>query len=56
VRLLTFASALGALGATALGCTSGVPPFAEVERFVRANQVDVSVKSIPTARQHRTSI
>jgi len=33
-RTLTFASALGALGATTMGCTNGVPPFAEVERFV----------------------
>jgi sugar/nucleoside kinase (ribokinase family) len=44
VRTLTFASALGALGATALGCTSGVPPFADVERFARENTVRVSVK------------
>lgn len=33
-RTLTFASALGALGATTMGCTSGVPPFGEVERFI----------------------
>lgn len=47
VRTLTFASALGALGATALGCTSGVPPFADVERFVRENRVDATVKNVP---------
>lgn len=41
VKTLTFASALGALGATALGCTSGVPAFAEVERFVRENRIAV---------------
>ncbi|HOX04215.1 MAG TPA: carbohydrate kinase family protein [Candidatus Paceibacterota bacterium] len=44
VRILTFASAAGALGATALGCTSGVLPFAEVERFVRENRLLVSVQ------------
>jgi sugar/nucleoside kinase (ribokinase family) len=47
VRTLTFASALGALGATALGCTSGVPPFTDVERFVLENKVDVFVKNVP---------
>jgi sugar/nucleoside kinase (ribokinase family) len=38
-RTLTFASAAGALSATALGCTSGVPPFADVERFVTEHAV-----------------
>ena len=33
-RTLQFASAVGALNATALGCTTGVPPFTEVERFL----------------------
>jgi len=50
VPLLQFASAVGALGATALGSTSGVPPFADVERFVRENKVEVSVKSVPATR------
>ena len=45
VRTLKFASAAGALGATALGCTNGVPSFAEVERFVKENQVKVIVNS-----------
>ncbi len=44
VRTLEFASAVGALGATALGCTSGVPPFADVERFLRENDLAVSVR------------
>jgi sugar/nucleoside kinase (ribokinase family) len=43
VRTLKFASALGALGATALGCTNGVPSFAEVERFIKENRVKVTV-------------
>jgi len=34
---LRFASAVGALGVTALGCTTGVPCFAEVERFLTQN-------------------
>lgn len=42
-RLLEFASAVGALGATALGCTEGVPPFPAVERFLEANRVKISV-------------
>ncbi|OHB79474.1 MAG: hypothetical protein A2Z25_14255 [Planctomycetes bacterium RBG_16_55_9] len=39
VRTLEFASAAGALGATALGCTDGVPSFAQVERFLKKNEV-----------------
>jgi len=38
-RALRFASGVGALGATALGCTSGVPPLADVERFLQHNEV-----------------
>ena len=30
-----------ALGATALGCTNGVPSLAEVKRFVKENQVKI---------------
>jgi sugar/nucleoside kinase (ribokinase family) len=44
-RTLIFASATGALGATALGCTSGVPPLATVERFVNEHTVTVSVRA-----------
>jgi len=43
-RVLEFASAVGALGATALGCTDGVPSFGEVERFLKDNKVNISVK------------
>jgi sugar/nucleoside kinase (ribokinase family) len=43
VRVLEFASAVGAIGATALGCTDGVPPFAAVERFLKENKVKISV-------------
>ena len=43
VRSLEFASAVGAIGATALGCTDGVPSFAEVERFLERNKVNISV-------------
>ncbi len=39
-RVLEFASAVGALGATALGCTNGVPVFAEVERFLEENRLE----------------
>lgn len=34
VQVLEFGSAVGALGVTALGCTTGVPSFAEVEQFI----------------------
>lgn len=44
VRLLAFASAVGAFSATALGCTSGVPRLEEVERFVEANSLDISTR------------
>lgn len=43
-RVLEFASAVGALGATALGCTDGVPSFEEVEEFLNNNKVNISVK------------
>jgi sugar/nucleoside kinase (ribokinase family) len=42
VDALKCASAVGALGATALGCTSGVPPFSEVERFLGEHPLDVT--------------
>jgi sugar/nucleoside kinase (ribokinase family) len=45
-RTLTFASAAGALGATALGCTSGVPPLDAVERFVNEHTVAVSLRTL----------
>ncbi len=38
-RVLEFGSAVGALGATTLGCTNGVPEFANVERFIEENQI-----------------
>jgi len=44
VRALEFASAVGAIGATALGCTDGVPSFAAVERFIQENEVKISVE------------
>jgi len=46
VRTLEFASAVGALGATALGCTSGVPPFEDVQRFVQENHLEVSARPV----------
>ncbi|MHC4143422.1 MAG: carbohydrate kinase family protein [Planctomycetota bacterium] len=48
VRVLEFGSAIGALGATALGCTNGVPSFDEAERFLTDNQVKISVNKLPT--------
>mgnify|MGYP001578224420 CR=1 FL=1 len=44
VRVLELASAVGALGATALGCTDGVPSFETVQRFLKENKVTTSVK------------
>ena len=43
VRMLEFASAVGAIGATALGCTDGVPSFIEVEDFLEENKVRISI-------------
>ncbi|HUV65970.1 MAG TPA: carbohydrate kinase family protein [Sedimentisphaerales bacterium] len=43
-RVLELASAVGALGATALGCTDGVPSFEAVERFLKENKVTITVK------------
>ncbi len=45
IRVLEFGSAVGAIGATALGCTDGVPSFDEVERFIQENRLKISVKS-----------
>lgn len=44
VRSLEFASAVGAIGATALGCTDGVPPFAKVESFIKENKIKISLE------------
>jgi sugar/nucleoside kinase (ribokinase family) len=44
VRVLEFGSAVGAIGATALGCTDGVPSVAAVERFIQENEVKISVE------------
>ena len=44
VHVLEFSSAVGAIGATTLGCTDGVPPFAEVESFVKENKIEISVE------------
>jgi sugar/nucleoside kinase (ribokinase family) len=43
VRSLEFASAVGAIGATALGCTDGVPSFDAVERFIEENKLNITV-------------
>jgi sugar/nucleoside kinase (ribokinase family) len=43
VPMLKFGSAVGALGATALGCTNGVPSFRAVEEFLRKTTVRISV-------------
>jgi sugar/nucleoside kinase (ribokinase family) len=44
VRTLKFGSAVGALGATALGCTAGVPSLEDVECFVEKNIVKVMTR------------
>jgi sugar/nucleoside kinase (ribokinase family) len=49
VRILKFASAVGALGATALGCTNGVPSFEDVEKFIKENHIKVTVNSSNTS-------
>ncbi len=45
VRVLEFGSAVGAIGATALGCTDGVPSFEAVKQFIQENKVKISVNS-----------
>ena len=44
VRVLEFASAVGAIGATALGCTDGVPPFTDVMDFIEENKIGMSIR------------
>ena len=46
VPILKFGSAVGALGATALGCTAGVPLFNEVDQFIEMNKIEIAVASI----------
>lgn len=43
IRVLEFGSAVGAIGATALGCTDGVPSFATMERFIEENKVKIYI-------------
>jgi len=45
VKMLRFASAVGAMGATALGCTSGVPPLSEMQRLLGDSKFDVTIKT-----------
>jgi len=42
LRILKFGSASGALGATALGCTAGIPSFKDVDKFVSENKIEIS--------------
>jgi sugar/nucleoside kinase (ribokinase family) len=44
MKILKFASALGAIGATALGCTTAVPRFDEAVEFLNINQLKISVQ------------
>jgi sugar/nucleoside kinase (ribokinase family) len=46
VSMLKLGSAAGALGVTALGCTNGVPPFREVERFLQKHTLHMSVSPV----------
>jgi sugar/nucleoside kinase (ribokinase family) len=46
LEILKFGSALGAIGATALGCTTGVPLFSEVMQFVHNHELDISVSPV----------
>lgn len=43
IRTLEFGSAAGALGATALGCTNGIPRLNEINRFIRRNRVEIEI-------------
>jgi len=43
VPMLECGSAVGALGATALGCTDGVPSFEDIRQFLKENTVRTSV-------------
>jgi len=43
IRTLEFGSAAGALGATALGCTNGIPRLNEINRFVSGNRIEVEI-------------
>lgn len=45
VRTLEFAGAVGAIGATALGCTDGVPSFEDVMSFIEENKIEISISS-----------
>jgi sugar/nucleoside kinase (ribokinase family) len=47
IETLRLASAVAALGATALGCTSGVPPLSQVERFLVEHELDVTITTAP---------
>jgi sugar/nucleoside kinase (ribokinase family) len=46
VKMLKFGSAAGALGATALGCTTGVPLFDDVKKFLNKHRLDILVRPL----------
>jgi sugar/nucleoside kinase (ribokinase family) len=41
--VLKFGSASGALGATALGCTNGIPVFSDINQFAKNNALEISI-------------
>lgn len=46
IPMLKFGSAVGALGATALGCTTGVPLYEDVDQFMEKNKIEIAVADI----------
>ena len=42
IPMLKFGSASGALSATALGCTTGIPSFSEIGHFTTNNKIEIS--------------
>jgi sugar/nucleoside kinase (ribokinase family) len=42
LKTLQFGSATGALGATALGCTTGIPSFKKIDEFIDRHSIEIS--------------
>jgi sugar/nucleoside kinase (ribokinase family) len=46
IRILRFGSAAGALGASALGCTNGIPRLNKIQHFITENQIEIEMNPI----------
>jgi sugar/nucleoside kinase (ribokinase family) len=45
IEMLRFGSAAGAIGATAIGCTTAIPPYDKVSEFLKEKQIEILIQT-----------